>query len=845
MAELPKKLLLIGWDAADWNFLNPLMAQGLMPTLSKLIQNGFSGKLASLEPMISPVLWTSLATGVRAYQHGIHGFIESKPDSSGVRPIRGHHRKLPAVWNMLNAAGYRTHVAGWWPSHPAEHLNGVMVSNFFGLTGLKKSQAWPLMSGAVNNPFWEHPLADLQVHPAELTEAILRPFFPDAGELPENDPMVQGVARIVAHTSSIHNAITLLIDNEPWEFAAVYYNGLDHFLHLANHFHPPQLPDVSDEDFRKYHYIVTAACRFFDMMLEQLIRLAGPQAHVLLVSDHGFDTGTQRKSALPEMPGAPALEHQPYGVIAGCGPDWQGKGYQLKGANILDVAPTILKTFSQPVHNKMEGRILDDLFLNKTADLPNSAYAFLPPWHGMEEPQTTNEDQELMAHLSELGYVSLPENKSELKAVAAALRENQYYLAVSLVDGQRYAEAVTLLEKLIQEDRRALRFAFLQIHALMQMGDGIRFAEKLSDLQGLVPPTDPRYLFYRGQWLLSQNKGKAAYDVFCELIQSGHRKKDLVFYAGRALIQSNKYSEAIPFFNQVLELDPEHALAKIELARCHLAAKGVSEALDLLFGAVDQMHALPEAHRLIGQIFYEQGLLQESLKAYEWSHHYAPSDLDVMQKLQFLYDNLQEKRQAEVISEKISRLSNPVVVVSGLPRSGTSMLMQMVQEAGFSVFTDKSRQPDTFNPAGYFEHDAIKRLAVDATFLNDLQGKAVKIVAPIVQYLPNNMRFKVVYIQRPLTEVVVSQALMKGAIKEDIHHKFPFDLAVKLEALDRQSLQKLKEMSHVELLELQFDEVLRLPEVAAQKLLEFLESDASVGQVAAAVNPDLYRNRFE
>jgi predicted AlkP superfamily phosphohydrolase/phosphomutase len=148
MAELPKKLLLIGWDAADWNFLNPLMAQGLMPTLSKLIQNGFSGKLASLEPMISPVLWTSLATGVRAYQHGIHGFIESKPDSSGVRPIRGHHRKLPAVWNMLNAAGYRTHVAGWWPSHPAEHLNGVMVSNFFGLTGLKKSQAWPLMSGA-------------------------------------------------------------------------------------------------------------------------------------------------------------------------------------------------------------------------------------------------------------------------------------------------------------------------------------------------------------------------------------------------------------------------------------------------------------------------------------------------------------------------------------------------------------------------------------------------------------------------------------------------------------------------------------------------------------------------
>ena len=82
-----RKVLLIGWDAADWKVINPLMDAGKMPNLEKLVNQGVKGNLSTLYPMLSPMLWTSIATGKRAHKHGIHGFSEPDPQSGCVRPI--------------------------------------------------------------------------------------------------------------------------------------------------------------------------------------------------------------------------------------------------------------------------------------------------------------------------------------------------------------------------------------------------------------------------------------------------------------------------------------------------------------------------------------------------------------------------------------------------------------------------------------------------------------------------------------------------------------------------------------------------------------------------------------
>src|SRR5712692_3698243 len=129
-----KRVLLIGWDAADWQIINPLLEAGHMPALQGLIDRGVSGRIATLQPIISPILWNSIATGKRADKHGILSFIEPKPDGSGVRPVSSTSRRAKAIWNILSQCGLRSCVIGWYASHPAEAIRGCVLTDRYQLS---------------------------------------------------------------------------------------------------------------------------------------------------------------------------------------------------------------------------------------------------------------------------------------------------------------------------------------------------------------------------------------------------------------------------------------------------------------------------------------------------------------------------------------------------------------------------------------------------------------------------------------------------------------------------------------------------------------------------------------
>src|SRR5476649_2591630 len=179
----PPKVLLVGWDAADWKIIRPLVAQGKMPAVASLLEQGAHGNLATLRPVLSPMLWTSIATGQRPYKHGIHGFTEPAPDGQSVRPITVLSRKVKAVWNILNQNGVRTNVVGWWPSHPAEPLDGVMISNHYQRADSNLDQPWPIRPGQVHPARLAAQLQPLRLHPAELGEEHLLPFVPGATKI--------------------------------------------------------------------------------------------------------------------------------------------------------------------------------------------------------------------------------------------------------------------------------------------------------------------------------------------------------------------------------------------------------------------------------------------------------------------------------------------------------------------------------------------------------------------------------------------------------------------------------------------------------------------------------------
>ena len=146
----PKKVLLVGWDAADWKVIHKLMDEGRMPTVQRLVNNGTMGNLATLFPALSPMLWTSIATGKRPYKHGIYGFTEPTPDKLAVQPMTIMSRKCKAIWNILNQHEKKSLVVGWWPSHPAEPINGVMVSDFFHKAPKKPSDPFKMMKGCIS-----------------------------------------------------------------------------------------------------------------------------------------------------------------------------------------------------------------------------------------------------------------------------------------------------------------------------------------------------------------------------------------------------------------------------------------------------------------------------------------------------------------------------------------------------------------------------------------------------------------------------------------------------------------------------------------------------------------------
>jgi predicted AlkP superfamily phosphohydrolase/phosphomutase/tetratricopeptide (TPR) repeat protein len=489
-----KKVLLIGWDAADWKIANPLIDQGLMPTLDDFINHGVIGNLATLRPILSPMLWNSIATGKRPDKHGILGFMEPDPQTGGVRPVTSTSRKVKAIWNILTQKGYKSHVIGWFAGHPAEPINGVSVSDLFPYAVGALDKPWPLPSGAVYPENLRDEFAKLRMHPAEVSEAAILPWIPKAAEIDqEKDKGLQSFAKILSENCSIHNAATWILQNEEWDFLAVYYNGIDHFCHGFMHYHPPKMDGIPEEKFEIYKDVVNGAYRFHDMMLQTLLDLAGPEATVILVSDHGFHSDHLRPRGIPAEPAGPAVQHRQFGVVCMKGENIK-QDERIYGATLLDVTPTILTLFGLPVGEDMDGRVLVQAFENPPP------ITRIPSWEKEEgacgmHPADLRMDpaaaQAVLQQFVALGYIQ-PLSEDQEKAVAVAVREQQYNLARAYMDARRHTEALAIFEELAKQNPDEARFMQHLAQCYLALGKRAEAKNLLQQLLVLKPKPRPQ-----------------------------------------------------------------------------------------------------------------------------------------------------------------------------------------------------------------------------------------------------------------------------------------------------------------------------------------------------------------
>jgi hypothetical protein len=188
----------------------------------------------------------------------------------------------------------------------------------------------------------------------------------------------------------------------------------------------------------------------------------------------------------------------------------------------------------------------------------------------------------------------------------------------------------------------------------------------------------------------------------------------------------------------------------------------------------------------------------------------------------------------------------PVVVVSGLPRSGTSMAMKMLEAGGLVAITDEVRTADEDNPRGYFEDERVKDLGQmeDRSWLRSARGKVIKVVSSLLQYLPDENLYKVVFMRRNLHEVLASQAKMLDRRGESSETSDDELLGMYESHLEKVEFQ-LRYRSWFDVLYVDYRSVLEDPATAARRINEFLGGRLDERRMAEAVDPNLYRNRAE
>jgi hypothetical protein len=188
-------------------------------------------------------------------------------------------------------------------------------------------------------------------------------------------------------------------------------------------------------------------------------------------------------------------------------------------------------------------------------------------------------------------------------------------------------------------------------------------------------------------------------------------------------------------------------------------------------------------------------------------------------------------------------MDTEIVVVSGLPRSGTSLMMQMLDRGGIPALTDEIRAADPDNPRGYYEFEQVKQIKKDASWLPDARGKVVKMVSSLLYDLPASEQYRVVFMQRDIDEVLESQEKMlrrlgrAAAPREDMKKSF----AVHLDRISKW----LGDQPNFRVLYVSYNQLLSDAEREARRVAEFLGGKCDAERMLEAVDPSLYRNRKE
>jgi predicted AlkP superfamily phosphohydrolase/phosphomutase/tetratricopeptide (TPR) repeat protein len=914
------RFLLLGWDAADWQVIHPLMDAGEMPYLKGLLERGVMGDLMTLRPVLSPMLWTSIATGKRADSHGIYGFTEVDAKNGRVLPSLSTSRTCKALWNITSQNGLRTNVTNWFCSHPAEPVNGVCVSEMAYSNTPKGPEApWPLPKGTFHPPELEQRLQDWRLHPSELDADILRLFVPQLEQVDqEKDKCFSSLIKLLSELFTTHAITVDVLENHPWDFMAAYYISIDHFSHRFMKYHPPRRDHIDEREYALYHDVVRSAYRMHDVMLGKLLASAGEDCYVMLVSDHGFESGHLRPAAIPRVPAGPAEEHRDQGIFCFAGPGIR-KDAIVHGASQLDVTPTVLHALGLAVGRDMEGRVLTECWESPAQPAYVDSWETIAGNDGRHDPGFDGADtfelddaSNLLQQFADLGYLEAPTKDNSANLIRTR-REQDWNLARVFLEKRELDRALPLLAKVYNDVRAEHRrqqsltepslneegpgaeqrtapfprpeIAYALAHCYLALDDPEEAESVLAPMLS-TDRTPVRALLLGGRLDIARGEPGEALKKFlrAESELEAAKAPMVARELGQAYFSMRKYDHAENCFRRSLDWNPGDARSQVDLARTLIGQKKYDEAVEAALGAVTLNFQNAGAHLVLGQALAaipgEEARAEQAfqnvlkMQPANWQCHRALMNLyrampdkedEAKRHEQEMEIHLRQQREAKnalreqarqraaaarAVQEEADRQaarrkirSREFLIVSGLPRSGTSLMMSMLEAGGIEPMTDGVREADSDNLTGYYEWEAVKRLANQPELLEEAHGKAVKVVSPLLSALPRYHRYKVIFMVRPIDEVWDSQQLMKRNRKTLRSDNSPEQQKKLMERHREQALWALHQRERVDVLEVEYGQLIQQPEAEVDRIAEFLGSSLRKAAMMERIRPELYRQR--
>ncbi|MBI5788621.1 MAG: alkaline phosphatase family protein [Candidatus Schekmanbacteria bacterium] len=402
------KILLIGIDAADWEMVRPMAANGELPNLAGLIKSGTSAKIHSYNG-ISPAYWTSVATGVMPKKHGIWNFTVKDPGTGEDIPYTSNMRRTKAFWNILSEQKINVGVVGWYITWPVEQVNGFMVSSYYARQGLETSKG---QQPSTRGTFY--PTAPQMVYPENLNDALgqislkaqenckgkIREIFPPAVlqnpyylRITKEDRYRSGIGiravkwALMADEIYKEIGVDLYRKFKPQVFA-VYLGGLDTVGHVFTHFrkkiHNEMLGIFGNPHKNYYKYI--------DEAIGEIIREADKDTVIIVLSDHGL----MRRF------------HTNNGIFIISGPNIKKNFRSSEPVNLTDIFPTMLYLLNMPQAKDLDGAVYQEAFLESYLKGHKRSYiqSYGPRAISVPDPIRSRFDDEIRQRLKALGYLN-------------------------------------------------------------------------------------------------------------------------------------------------------------------------------------------------------------------------------------------------------------------------------------------------------------------------------------------------------------------------------------------------------------------------------------------------------